>query len=439
MLLLTELEKTNMPITQTTQIQSAEIASPELDSSGEFLDDYQLAGLLGGIGNNEGKALLLLSMANEGGTYTQRPMHRLLTRLPGMDSVDAGGFSTQESWCRSTIEPAGLVESRDSGGTEVTALGLRLGVPLAGLLLDHADRYDVPLVELFGETRSSSEVPSQLIRLRVIEELLTNPGGIQLSDLVDSSDASHQVVIEKQLRKLANSGLITYDDWDEAINQTRYQINAEHEDDLATRSGLTGSVSEYLLNAREASYDQITQHCIQKVPGFDKLDATAQSAKVSFVMSHLKRSGLVKVLEGREQPHELNVSLSPAQLELWTDLFNKLETFKTQAPEVLAKWTEVALAFITDPAKVKSAYERFRDSSARANPGEKSLGNIVLGVLQETDGPTSVREVVQLASNRRGSSVSHFGVVRLLNRFADEGLVDKERDRVLMFSKHQDH
>ncbi len=410
-------------------------ALPELFNSSEFLNDQQLSTLIGGIGNNEGKALLLVAMATGGSAYTSRPLHGLITGLPGMDSVEAGSIYTQKGWCQSSIGPAGLVENHGSDGTQVTSLGLRLGVPLAGLLLNHADKYDVPLVELFGETRSSSEVPSQFIRLRIMEELLTHPGGMQLGDLVTSTYASNQVVIEKQLRKLANADLITYDDWDSATCQIRYEVPSESRSSLADKAGFTGTIAEYLLQASETSHDQVVNYCIQTVPGFNQLDPRAQSAKVSVVMFNLKRQGLVQKLEGKERPFELDVSLTPEQLEQWTDLCNKLESFKNQEPEVLAKWTKVAFDFITDPAKVRRAYERFRDSSARANHIEKNLGSIVLNALQDSGGSASVREVVKLASDRRGNSVSHFGVVRVLNHLAAEGLVNRHQDKVVMFSK----
>lgn len=413
------------------------LPSHELDNGRELLNDHQLSTFLGAIGNNEGKALLLLAMAKGGDTYTSRSLHTLVTDLPGMSNVETGGVQTQKSWCDSSLEPIGMVEKSKSGGFHATSLGVEIGVPLAGLLLDHSDKYNVPLVELFGENRSSSGISSQFIRLRIIEELLTNPSGIKLSDLVESSGASNQVVIEKQLRKLSNAGLISYDDWDEATNETRYEINPGTQDSLGAKSGFIGTIAQYILQASNVTHKDIISHLAESEPEFANLKPEEQSQKVASAMHRLKAQDLVLKVEGRELPSEINISLTPEQLKQWTDLCNKLEVFKTLRPEILAEWKDLAFEFINDPERVRNAYERYRDSSARANPTVKNLGNIVLRVLEGVDRPAPVREIVKQASSLRGSSVSHFGIVAALNRLASEGLVEKREDRVLMFSKRQ--
>lgn len=115
--------------------------------SEEQLSDEQLGNLLAAVGNHEAKAVTFLVMRSET-TYTAEDIHKAVIEaqgtLPGWRIHHQSAFK----YCERSLSPIGLVAKEvvdpnlNTYGYARTEYGERIGVSLAGLLLDFSRKYD---------------------------------------------------------------------------------------------------------------------------------------------------------------------------------------------------------------------------------------------------------------------------------------------------------
>ena len=400
------------------------LGKSEILHSPEVMPDDRVAQLISAIGNHEGKALLMLALSASDEDHTQGELHQLLKALPGTQGASLGRSNNQLSWCKYSLAPAGLVEIDATAKpllTKVTEEGRAAGAPLAALLLEFADTYEVSLAQLFGGSMTGSETSSPEIRFKLIEELLTNPIGANLNDLAVSTGAASQVVVEKHLRKLHNAKLLTYNDFDHAINQPTFQLSNESYAPAANSNLLRRVCFDYIKSHREATHDEITAYCREVMTEYcDALGAKTLQIRISTTLHSLKKYGVITAVAGKQANRMVDVRFSKEQAALWTNLFNRLEAFKRSDSDARDTYERQGRNFLASHDKVSRAVARYTERNLLMN---NALAGLALGVIESGETTGTVRDIAKVVSEKHGGAVSHFGIVKILNHLTEQGLL----------------
>ncbi len=411
----------------------------ELAPRHEPLDEQRMGDYLAGVGNHEGKALLLLALnqADNDKFHTRGQLHELLKELPGSKNAYLGNRGNQVNWCQRSLAPIGFVAREEYDGADrfaITDEGREIGVPLAGLLLDFSERHKVPLVELFGSSISNGKMRSPIIRLRMVRELLTHPNGANLAEMVDSTEVADQVVIEKHLRKLAVVGLIEYNDWDNAVDEQRVALldKSFEPNSQATWQSL---IVERLKAEDSVSFDDLISYCSQKQPESDaQLDDAAVAIKVSITLYRLRERGKVSPPSGQLKDQALPVRFTSGQEQVWTELLNLLEAFMDRDPELIERGNTLAKHILNEPDIITNLLNRSAEAAANTkNDTGKDLGTLVMRVLANAQAPLSVRDLVTGVSEVQGRTYSHYAVSRIAKKISGAGAIIEEKDKVLRY------
>jgi len=417
-------------------------SSYETSTLYEPLTEAMLGNLLAAVGNHEGKALLLLAMGT--GTavdryYSQGELHDLISELPGSGSAYLGSRMNQMSWCKSSLAPIGMVAKADYAmplSFGITPEGRELGVPFAAMLIDFSDKHSVALVELFGSTTSRSELRSPLLRMKLVEELLTHPEGANLRDLVAATGTASQVVIEKHLRKLDIAGLLKYRDTDVAKHEPSYRL--VHKDYQPQDRGFWAtSTVEFLRSRDAATLDEIVDHWYSEQPlgPPSERERSNVAEKLRYCLYGLDTRGLVTTVNAKRAHQRGRISLDEHQEAMWTDLHNLLAKFRSQDQPYISTLQRRAQELLREPGTIARALNRAAESSAFSrNDSKKDLTGLVLASLVESQQPLSVRDIVKVASEKQGRTVSHSGIVVILNKLVNQGAAGVRKNKVLKYS-----
>jgi WhiB family redox-sensing transcriptional regulator len=148
--------------------------------------------------------LALLTLAEQPGcSLTGADIQRRLIELQGKNPGWKWRHqSSVVSYCERGLIPAGLVEkvnTADDGAAsyQVTKLGLEIGVPLFGSLLDLELRAGISLQEVFGSTNSNNltanHMRGPLVRMQIFEHINMHNG-----EPISLRDLEQQIPREKQ-------------------------------------------------------------------------------------------------------------------------------------------------------------------------------------------------------------------------------------------------
>src|SRR3989344_6016792 len=190
----------------------------------EKLSDEEMGNLLASIGNSEAKALTLLVLA-DGCILPDKAIQTKLSKLQGPSPA----WRPVSKYCETTLAPIGLVAKEyiepegNLWGYQITDYGKRIGIPLAGLLLDFSSKYNPALYDLFGRTQSVSKEESRdastgaikfkkrspMTRLSLFWELLTAELPVRQLDL--ASQVAHPSMMGHHLMDLGRNGVIQYE------------------------------------------------------------------------------------------------------------------------------------------------------------------------------------------------------------------------------------
>jgi DNA-binding transcriptional ArsR family regulator len=422
-----------------SEVQRA-VPSSETVVLHEPLTDEYFSDLLAAVGS-EGKASLLIAInAEQDGGLSRGELTNVYYRATDSSPHEISK-STIVNWCDHSLGRYGLIDINDGipKSYSISDEGRRLGVPLAGLLLEASALHEVPLMQIFGEPMSSGGVRSPIVRLRIAEELLTHPKGASLPELTKSTGVASQIIIGKHLRKLNNAGLLTYKDWDESRNETTYELLDKEYVLASTASEVTRRSIEYLKQHESATLQELADYSAGEL----QLQASATRRNdpkqlISIAFSDLRKRKVIGNVEARIPGGQINVSLTPEQAELWSDIAEKLEAFKRQEPDVIARYRDIAKDLLTSPVAMHNAHERHIQGSSRIKSvQEGNLGQVVLGIIQQSPQSLTTREIERLVSEKRAGAVAHFSILRCLKQYVEQGLLTETTDKVARYGASQ--
>ncbi len=368
----------------------------------ERLSDEQLGNLISSVGNHEAKAITLLLMQPDV-IYTQRDLFRIIINAQGERPGWRMHSSVPFEYCQNSLSPIGLVakevlerEGLTTYGYLITEYGIKVGVPLAGYMLDFSQKYpDFSLIDIFGATQSSSqtkELPDQgiefkkrapITRLKIFWELLTSSLPIREVYLAKSLGEKNETIIKDHLEALGGKGVISYEATEHGSPFAFYQLNPDHppEQPLAYRDqpSLTERVYRVLQEdpVREWAWESLTRYL-----GYTNLPRT-----ISSILSHLEKTGYAKRGKFSEE-YRSEVNLTGEQRAMLAELMAILDRFQTQDPQVLQNGKK--LAFSLTPSDVAALMGKAKEHSnnASAQPQEETALEL-LTIVSENPGLTS--------------------------------------------------
>ena len=212
----------------------------------EILTNETLGNLISSMGNLETKANLLRIM-KPGILYSRSDLRRVFNDSQGKNIGWSLGTGSLAAYCSGTFVPIGLVaaeiidKENNIYGYKITEYGERVGLPLAGLLLNFSLNHpEISLVKIFGSTHSNTVVNPEILekqqidfkkrsptnRVKIFYELATSAFPLRLIDLASNIDEDINNV-SNHIQELKRYGLLNYEAARRGESVSRFKINPD--------------------------------------------------------------------------------------------------------------------------------------------------------------------------------------------------------------------
>lgn len=370
-------------------LESSESTKP-VEQTRERLTDEQMGNLISAVGNHEAKAITLLAM-RDGNIYSKSGLHRALLFYQGEKIGWGMSRPIPFSYCLHSLAPIGLVTKEtlnpdlSTYGFQITDYGRKAGIPFCGLMLDWAERHDVSLNLLWGQTSSSSHTTqttdkltgeklefrkrAPITTLKILYELLTTPDlPIRRADLGKRLDDRESTILG-HLKRLSSAGLIEYQSIEANKPFSAYRLTLSPpagELQIYPNSKRVPQAILSILQAHPNSY--LTYGDINKLlPTQIKAHWTTDNyAYISAILSNLKKGNYV---ESKQFSMDLRseINLNGDQKIILTELLEILCRFQDQEPEIITKGWKLAAEIINHPASVSDILRKVKETSPQVN------------------------------------------------------------------------
>jgi hypothetical protein len=412
--------------------------SREISQSHERLTDEQLDDLLVSFGNHGNKALQIVAMKPD-------EYYSAYALQSEMENAAAGrrdlvGINTLRIEYCQTFEKFGLVAKTIEEGKyvkyQLTDYGVKVAKPLAGLLLTLGEKYGMDLKVWFGTSHGQGTNRSPAIRRRIMTLLLNSPVGLGPREIAHLTGGD-QNVIQNQLYKMGQKGIIEYGAWNPQDNPTTYCLkNRDYELSGKASESLQGALS-YMKDNPTAELDEVVAYCYERV---SSLNPTA--IPYELFRRRLKNSlnGLVRrgALEFAHNKRDTNnrATLTDAQREMWSDVLSQLEEFKQLDSTALAAWSRKASSIFADAPTVLNILTRAnQESSLFRSAAAGEIGQLIMSFIDE-DGQTA-RDLAFKVAQIHGRQVTVFAI-RNAMKTKVKGAITEKRGGTLYYRKSTD-
>ena len=401
----------------------------------------ELDNLLPAVGNNEIKALTLMTMG-DGNLYTDYDLRRKL------DWRGRRGMFTQ--YCTHSLAPIGLVVKEvidfdgNTWGWKISDLGEEEGLPLAGALsqwsLDHP-RFS--LYQMFGATsshfpRTSDEESSHekkrasKTRLQIFWELTTAPNNkVRLVD-IETSSGEYSTLISQHIENMGRLKVVQYDSTKPGKSFAHYKLAdvlpPEPPKPRRSSISLTNNVYKILLENRETflSIEQINGELIKRDIRYRKY--ANLKPEVSGILSSLKKQGHA-VTEKFGHGIQSEITFSDEQREAMSSITTLLDAFQRQDPRILLNGRLSAAAILSDQHLINILMDKaLKNSPGMAAINSQEAYSLVTSVIGKYPNSTA-EEIQKILEEEYNKSYSRNTLRALLREFASEKKLHREKTK----------
>lgn len=357
----------------------------------ERLSDEEMGNFISALGNHEAKAITLCLMT-PGIIYSRGDLHRAVIWAQGQNKGWRMNRQVSFDYCQKSLSPIGLV-TREVINPDLSAYGYiktdygdKIGVPLAGLLLDFSLRHpDFSLQDFFGRTHSSSQSQeideteykkrAPITRLKIFWEILTSSPLIQTRDIVKQIGyASTAENIGKHLFNLSRNGLLSYEAVTKGEAHVFYRLSETppfSEPEPYDRDRKLTNFAYQLLKEdgnREWSAEVIKERYQQYLETQVKslLNEKNLMGRISSILSHLVKKGYARRRKFIGGQKGSEVTLTEEQRKVLLELVTLLDRFQNQDPAVLELGKRLASQIITNSEKVSLLFAKAKERSSDA-------------------------------------------------------------------------
>lgn len=354
-------------------------ARKEVAATPEKMPNGKLGDLLASVGNSEMKAIVLgIMQPDEAYTHSRlsAEFHRKHGGQPDLLNIHSMNLI---GYCANSLEPAGLVDSSEEP-TEATigkkayrktSEGEKNGDALAGHLLAFSERYpDIPLQSIFGPSRTPGNAVvtvekqadgsiteyikrSPLKNYHILKALVERDEPASTTELIE--DIGEEVRAQKW-RSLNEAGLITYKTVGAKKAIAQYTVNedrpAEPPPLYLRQRGWTIRISKIALEETGLiNTDTISAKYLDTYPQSTATEAEIRKS-VSAILGHLAKVGYLNKDEGLTASKQTQISLSPEQRALATDLVQTIERFRSGDEGFLQEGRDLLRQIVNNPQRV---------------------------------------------------------------------------------------
>lgn len=413
----------------------------------ERLSDEEMGNLISALGNHEAKAITLCAMT-PGIIYSRSDLYRAIIQAQGQNIGWRIARPGPFKYCEYSLSPIGLVTHEainpdlSTYGYVKTDYGEKIGVPLAGLLLDFSLRHpDFSLQDFFASTLSAS--PSQEIeemeykkrapgtRLKIFLEILTSSPPIRTKDIANEVQMGYtSMAIGAHLFTLAENGIISYEAVKAGEPRIYYRLSetpppSEPEPHNGMVS-LTSFVYQLLKKDgnrewfAEAIAEQYRQYLKTNNKSFPKEGGFRK--RISAVLSHLAKNGYARRRKFSWRKSS-EVTLTEEQRRVLLDLVTLLDRFQNQDPAVLELGKRLASGIIANSEKVSLLLAKAKEHSKYTNelPVQETADDI-LGIISSRPGSTN-RQIQEMLKQKEERKLSKPRVTVITNLLIAEGKI----------------
>ena len=198
--------------TITQRVAEMQVRPPLKEPDKVILD--KMGNYLSGFGNNEAKALTILSFRDTSEILDKYELNRRVRALTG--GVWNQHPFASESYCQSSLGKIGLVtrevidDKQNHYGYMLTRDGLYEGQPMAAFLLLKGYEYSISLYDLFGSTNSFTDSRSPQNSFTLLNALAGSGVPLSRHQLIQTTNINPSTVTVN-LKRLSKSGVIQYE------------------------------------------------------------------------------------------------------------------------------------------------------------------------------------------------------------------------------------
>ena len=431
--------------------------TPEAPKAREKLSDEQMGNLLSAIGNHEAKAITLILMRSEA-IYDMRSLHREVLNSQGNNKGWIMNKAVPFGYCSQSLAPIGLVAMEiinpdlSTYGYAITKDGKELGIPLAGLLLDFSEKYNVSLHLLFGATISRSKLKTIQTKegeyiefktrapsttLKILYELLTSPNlPIRDVDITKGIGSINMSAVNNHLARLSKLSLIQRDTVEIRKPFSRYKLATVipqgelpiHRND----STLTKSVFDVLKNCpgqyltAEDIYNFFPKE--RKEKWKNKNDLRRHISAVLFFLAKHKYADI----ERFHQSKQSEINITDEQRIVLTELLEIIDRFQAQDEEILEKGRSLAGEIISNPQKVSNLLKRAKEASGNAN--QSSLDETqehILSIIRSKPNGVTNKEIGKLLEKEYDKRLGKGWIMHLTFLLRKQGRIDVKKEGIV--------
>ena len=401
------------------------------DSLEEIASD-RVGSALTTVGNHEGKSLLVIALAKapEELYFGMSALHGRLKTLSGPNKVNIGSRNNQKFWCQDTLGPTGFVERAPGikqARYKITEMGRDISVPVAGLMLDIGEAYEVPLTALLGATQGSPAVT----RLKLIREVLENPSEATPARLRRITPDAGRVVFDS----LSRSNLIQYKRWDASKDSVEYVLNKPDWPVDRKTTDLTKAVRELFLQDNTLTVDEIYDTLSQKEDTtFYNLTPVRLRYMLNLTLSRYHEYGIISRVSGRAQHEPIKVGFDERQREMWQRILTDIRQLSEGSEAATHLFTRRAHEFAEDPDRVTAAFNRWvTDSSHLKIASGETITSLVETVLSREPTSLAVTDIVEKVQAESGRSLSETQVRKSLRKLVESNQAAMHSGKILRY------
>ena len=407
------------------------------NSMDAHLTDEYMANLISGVGNHASKLVLLASM-QPGAIYSQSgetSAHSLLKS--SQDGSHGDGwvpeYTVPFKYLADSLAPIGMVakelidEQKGTIGYGVTEAGSIVGVPFAGYLLDFAERHNLALSQVFGDTTSRN--PNERAggsRWRIFQGLATQEADEQVSITQLAQSVGNGIArTQNSLSELASINLLHYE------AGTKRQPQTYHIDIDSLRNRLPGMYTSRSRELAQYVVDTGLSVCtvaeLAELVTKDKLEnnTAAFRSALKSILRNWENIGLTQ--RTIEKSGDALIWVTSAQQIILQDLVQILDNIQSGDNDTLKIGRAMARDIVNDPNRVVKLLAHEKEVSVHYHGQEnaKKRGARVLEILHRSGTEMTYEEIRKELENM-GDIVSAKGVARIIKSRNDMSVIPNE-------------
>lgn len=414
-------------------------SEPEIPTPERPLDDDRMVGLISGAGNHASKLVMLATM-HPGVIYGlsgDSSAHNLLKASQvGSDSEGwVPEYTVPFKYLTNSLAPIGMVakefidERKGAIGYQLTDEGEHVGVPLAGYLLDFAERHNLALSQVFGDTTSRN--PNERaggLRWNVFQGLATQlpDERISATELAESVGVDVQRVINS-LPELAQIDLVHYEPGTKRLQTYDIDIEGLKERLPRMHLGRSAEIARIVIesNLSACSVAELAEIVTRHDPD-ENTPAFRNTLKG--VLKNWENVGITR--RTVEKSGDARVWVTQEQQDRLQELVQILDSIQTTDASVLLRGREMASNIVNDPNRVAKLLEREKQVSVHYQGQEnaRKRGGRILELLNVTKTEMTYEQIRQ-ELERMGDIVSVQGVKRIIKDRKDVVIVPDQSRR----------